>query len=290
MKILLFVMFFISTIYSQDIIPLDIGNKWSYEYYHYRASSSGSSSENYLMEKEVVGDTLLSDIPYSKIRVKKIEEGVSSFIRYEYWNSDSLIFRHIGMDRLSNISKIFDLTLSKDSIGIDYFVGSEETIVMGENVLVQRFRYTEGGMANIDTEVETARNLGVTHIYEDGSVDTGGSTWWYDITLFEALINGRTITSIEKKNNIHTDFILKQNYPNPFNPSTTIGYSLHQSGFVKLKVYDVLGREVASLVNKEQSVGNYEAEFNASNLTSGIYFYKLQSGNFMKTKKLILLR
>ena len=83
---------------------------------------------------------------------------------------------------------------------------------------------------------------------------------------------------------------LGQNYPNPFNPSTTISYSLSQSGFVKLKVYDVLGREVANLVSMEQSTGNYKVEFNASNLTSGIYFYRLQSGDFTETKKLILLR
>jgi hypothetical protein len=94
----------------------------------------------------------------------------------------------------------------------------------------------------------------------------------------------------EKKSEFPQDFILEQNYPNPFNPSTTISYSLQHSGLVQLKVYDMLGREVASLVNEEQSIGNYEIKFSASNLTSGIYFYKLQSGNFTETKKLILLR
>ena len=86
------------------------------------------------------------------------------------------------------------------------------------------------------------------------------------------------------------DFRLSQNYPNPFNPSTIINYSLPHSGLVQLKVYDLLGREVATLVNKEQTKGNYKINFNASNLTSGIYFYKLQSGDFSEMKKLILLR
>ena len=89
-------------------------------------------------------------------------------------------------------------------------------------------------------------------------------------------------------------FILNQNYPNPFNPTTTISYSLPQSGFVQLKVYDMLGCEVATLVNEEQSQGNYSVEFDASSVnrrvTSGIYFYKIQVRDFTQTKKLILLR
>ena len=83
---------------------------------------------------------------------------------------------------------------------------------------------------------------------------------------------------------------LYNNYPNPFNPSTIISYTLPQSGLVQLKVFDMLGCEVANLVNKEQSIGNYEIEFNASNLSSGIYLYRLQSGSFTETKKFILLR
>lgn len=89
-------------------------------------------------------------------------------------------------------------------------------------------------------------------------------------------------------------FQLYQNYPNPFNPSTTISYSLPKSGFVQLKIYDVLGEEVAILVNEEKQIGKYKVEFNASSaqggLSSGVYFYRLQSGSFTETKKLILLR
>lgn len=98
------------------------------------------------------------------------------------------------------------------------------------------------------------------------------------------------ISSISKNKEFPTENILNQNYPNPFNPSTTISYSLPKVGFVQLKVYDLLGREVAILVNKEQVKGNYKINFDASHLTSGIYFYKLQTGNFIETKKLILLR
>jgi len=85
-------------------------------------------------------------------------------------------------------------------------------------------------------------------------------------------------------------YALEQNYPNPFNPTTTISYSIQKAGEVTLKVYDMLGIEVASLVNENQEAGNYSIEFNAAELPSGIYVYRLASGNFMETKKLVLLK
>ena len=87
-----------------------------------------------------------------------------------------------------------------------------------------------------------------------------------------------------------TEFILEQNYPNPFNPSTVISYQLPVSSNVILRVYDVLGKEVATLANEEKPAGNYEIEFSADGLTSGIYFYKLQSGEFVETKKMLLMK
>jgi hypothetical protein len=87
-----------------------------------------------------------------------------------------------------------------------------------------------------------------------------------------------------------TSFTLEQNYPNPFNPYTTIKYSIPSQSFVQLKVYDVLGNEIANLVNEEKLSGSYTVNFNASNIPSGVYFYKLQAGLFTETKKMILLR
>ena len=86
------------------------------------------------------------------------------------------------------------------------------------------------------------------------------------------------------------DFKLYQNYPNPFNPSTIIKYQIPQSGYVTLKVYDMLGKEVESLVNKMMNSGNYEVKFEGSNLTSGIYFYQLKINNYTATKKMMLLK
>jgi hypothetical protein len=83
---------------------------------------------------------------------------------------------------------------------------------------------------------------------------------------------------------------LSQNYPNPFNPVTTIKYQIPELSFVALKVYDVLGNEVAILVNEEKPIGTYELTWNAENLSSGVYFYKLQAGSFVETKKMLLLK
>ena len=100
------------------------------------------------------------------------------------------------------------------------------------------------------------------------------------------------ITGVDDENNIKgvEYFQLQQNYPNPFNPSTMITYSIPQRSTVSLKVFDVLGNEVATLVDEISSPGEFYIEFAGNELTSGIYFYKLIAGNFVETKKMILIR
>jgi len=102
--------------------------------------------------------------------------------------------------------------------------------------------------------------------------------------------NGIITSAGERKAYMSAEFVLFQNYPNPFNPSTTLTYGLSKTGFVSLKVYDVLGREVATLVNQELSVGIFETKFNAANLASGPYFYRLASDGFNKVGKMLLAK
>lgn len=113
--------------------------------------------------------------------------------------------------------------------------------------------------------------------------------------MLAALANAQqlydTLTSVDNnENQILSDFYLNQNYPNPFNPNTIISWNVPFNIYQTLKVYDVLGNEVASLVNEYRTAGSYSINFNASNLSSGVYYYKLTAGDFSETKKMILVR
>jgi hypothetical protein len=101
---------------------------------------------------------------------------------------------------------------------------------------------------------------------------------------------GTGATAIEPASEMPKAFALLQNYPNPFNPSTTIKLELPKSSVVRLSVFDILGREVSVLVNERRDAGAYEVKFDGSNLASGVYFYRLQAGSFVQTRKLLLLR
>jgi len=91
-------------------------------------------------------------------------------------------------------------------------------------------------------------------------------------------------------NEIPIEYSLSQNYPNPFNPTTTIKYQIPEISFVTLKVYNVLGNEIKTLVNEEKPTGTYNVTWHAKNLPSGVYFYQLQAGSFIDVKKMILLK
>jgi hypothetical protein len=113
-----------------------------------------------------------------------------------------------------------------------------------------------------------------------------------DGTIDDTLQLKNQITNIEDRGNLYIpkEYKLEQNYPNPFNPSTTIKYSLPKESLVTLKIYNLLGEEVATLINTEQTIGIYEIDFDASNLSSGIYLYRIQAGDFVEMKKMILMK
>jgi hypothetical protein len=94
----------------------------------------------------------------------------------------------------------------------------------------------------------------------------------------------------ERYNSLNKSFDLFQTYPNPFNSTSVIKYSIPKSSQVSLKIFNTLGQEIETLVNEEKTAGNYEVEFYAANLPSGVYFYSLQAGDFVQTRKMILLK
>ena len=115
-----------------------------------------------------------------------------------------------------------------------------------------------------------------------------GANW---VNVWRCLFAYMQVTGITGQSEIiPKDFSLSQNYPNPFNPSTTISYTIPKQGKVSLKVFNVLGSEVAELVNEEKGAGSYQVSFDATNLSSGVYFYRIKAGDFVQTKKMILLK
>jgi hypothetical protein len=112
-----------------------------------------------------------------------------------------------------------------------------------------------------------------------GIIQTDGATW-----------SSTNTVGVENEDQIPTQYSLSQNYPNPFNPSTKIKYQMPKSGLTTLKIYDILGKEVATLVNENKMAGYYEINFDASQLASGIYIYQLKANDFVFSKKMILLK
>ena len=228
----------------------------------------------------------------------------SVFISPDYFNLDDVegfnnnlkffltIFiapQHSILDSNTNLSKEMFVMQNAGSLGGSVFVGTSFWGVgkIFRNNWAQRI--FDPSVQSIG-EAFTLDNLvppsgiywylkTVTNLWADPSLKLK-----YDIT-----------TSTEEDNVTATDFTLHQNYPNPFNPSTKIKFTIpsvgtHDRVSVQLIIYDVLGKEIAKLVNEEKPAGSYEVEFNGSNLSSGVYFYKLQAGSFVETKKMILMK
>jgi hypothetical protein len=133
-------------------------------------------------------------------------------------------------------------------------------------------------------------NTGLAVLKVTSCLVTGG-------TLFVGTAGGgvwkRALTELSvgpSSNKVPAQFSLSQNYPNPFNPATTVRYSLPHRSQVLLTVYNTLGQEVATLVQEQQEAGSYEVKFDGSALASGVYFYRLQTGSFVDTKRLLLLK
>ncbi|HWA07545.1 MAG TPA: T9SS type A sorting domain-containing protein, partial [Ignavibacteria bacterium] len=103
-------------------------------------------------------------------------------------------------------------------------------------------------------------------------------------------MTGNLVGTGNNQNEIPSAFELNQNYPNPFNPETVISYSIPRAGYTELRVYDILGNEIAELVSDELNAGNYSVNFNPVNLAGGVYFYTLSSGDFIQTRKMVIVK
>jgi plastocyanin len=180
---------------------------------------------------------------------------------------------------------------------------------------VSNFTFTPSQLTIGVGDIVRWRNItGIHNVVADDNSFTSGapssSNWEYEFVFNNTGINpyycslhggpggvGMSgVITVEATTNITNEAIssykydLEQNYPNPFNPSTTIKYQIEFSEPVSLKIYNILGNEVAELVNEVKQAGNYSVSFDARNITSGVYFYKLQAGSFVQARKMIILK
>jgi len=202
-------------------------------------------------------------------------------------NTNSIIDAKFYVGDPNNGGTLIESTDGKTIFSTDDFIPAR-----GEKIISFDWQVPNGISTFPRIYVDLDPENKVEEIHETNNIG------WKVLQLFDST------TDVEFEENLPTQFELSQNYPNPFNPTTTIKYSIpnvassFSSSKVELKVFDVLGREIVTLVNQKQKPGNYEIQFDASNLSSGVYFYRLQSGGassgsgqgFVQTKKMLLMK
>jgi hypothetical protein len=263
--------------------PIDIGNKWIYTPNLY---------------KHVVKDTILANQKTFRQIEREYISTISTFVEYDYeridsatgdiyaWGNDSIEYI---MDNLNhnpgdtiNASRFFRYgTTIFDSLRtLDLFGMPIETRVYS----------TEPNPFFFD-KYYLSKDFGMSYLHEEFEAVL------LNYNLKGAVIKGiaygdtSTVTGINGREPVQPmKFVLMQNYPNPFNPETTIKYSIPQAGDVKLTIYNELGIKIATIVNEYKHSGSYTIKFNGYNLASGIYFYRLESGNYSAVKKFVLMK
>jgi len=297
----LFCFFFlisIRTAYSHSdsvfaYLPLQIGNQWQYEV-HYVVTGPSNIDTTYYSLSFVERDTIMPNgYQYQVIKNNNLNQ------EYTYINIDSVTACVYEYDNDS--SRGFKTDSLRCSEG-DWF-GTGSYCMFIDTATILNYRTWTMGIDRSRPDITVTHKLAmdIGMVYHTKAESEG--TWWETTTrtVVYANINGNEFGElVNVKINITselTDYNLYLNYPNPFNPSTRIKYQIPELSFVTLKVYDVLGREVASLVNEEKPAGSYEVEFGSrsgrsgiGDLPSGIYFYRLQAGNFIQNKKMLLMK
>jgi hypothetical protein len=218
-------------------------------------------------------------------------------IKYDKGGKEQWIYK----EYLGYSSNTFDTEF--DTYGNAYFVNSNGTMIISkyskEGVLVWREQYVNSKWNFLWESpqkiiIDKADRLNIVGTSQQWMY--GFNAHWVASSIITILQYDISVTNVENTNsNVRSRFNLSQNYPNPFNPSTVIKYTIpsvetQHAVSVQLKVYDILGNEVKILINKEMEAGYHSVDFNASELPSGVYFYRLKAGNFLETKKMILLR
>lgn len=270
---------FSSISFSQGNYPLRVGNQWDYGEIDFHTPGQYA----YLYSVRIIGDTTMPNgINYA---IEKTGYG-TRFLR----QADSRVLLYDSTKE----NVLYDLSLQDGDTASIVRSGPYVTLVIVRLGQVQMFGESQKSWTYIRTSNESSDGGSRTTI-----VDSIGHTYTfidggYTEYLMGALINGRqfgTITRAVAQDNTHpSECSLYQNYPNPFNPSTSIRYALPHRNHVNLSVFNTLGQQVAILVNETQDAGYHDVRFDASGLASGVYFYRLSAGEYVETKRLLIIR
>ena len=274
---------------QQDMLefyPNNIGNSWSYRWLYYDIINNyyEAGTDEVFISK----DTLINNTIY---RAVEFNYGSYNYAHY-FERIDTASGNVLRIDDLSSgETNLVDNIYAKigDTISISnnrYLLYCDKIVVLSiRDTMINNFQTTIREVVGwpSNSKLYFVRNIGML-----GS----GKNYWIDSANVDGnVFSNIGITSIKGDHkNIISEYVLNQNYPNPFNPITTISYSLFKSGFVTIKIYNIVGKEIKTLVSKEESRGDHSIQFNGSNLASGIYFYQIRTNGFIQTKKLMLIK
>lgn len=285
-KILLFCFIIINyhDCYSQiDAIqyyPLKEGNVWVYWF----LSSFGS---NFKFKRTASSIVISNNHKYYNIdnSYLRVDSNNGNVYNLQIGNGCPWSIHERMTDSLA--AKISDTAMRNCGADRNICIDTNIRTIFGLSVRTKHFRYhNAGNSGNI-----YARNFGIISGYGGTSPNLWG------ITLVGCVIDGvvygdtSTLVGINQiGSEVPQQFSLLQNYPNPFNPTTNIEFQIPNSGYVKLVVYNMLGKEVQKLVNQELVAGTYEVDFDGSNLPSGVYYYRLEVDSYTETKKMLIVK
>ncbi len=267
--------------------PLAIGNKWYYDYIHYVSYLGGNTTISKKQSIWEVTDTTQMNNGEKYFLVKLFQKRDDN----TYKLADTIYIGN-SKNNISLLGHFNPLPFSMSFANFNIF-----NIIDTTNIFKKRLRsfFVYNGNSGDQFHVVTD-SIGVTR-YNCATLTKGGWGMFLagcilDGKKYGEVLDNYLVNVIDKSSSIPSGFSLSQNYPNPFNPTTNIEYSIPSAGHVTLKVYDVLGNEIATLVNEYKQPGNYNSMFSAlhSSLSSGIYFYRLQCGAFNQIKKCVLLK
>lgn len=273
------------------LYPLAVGNKWIYD----GVFSDQTENYSYSYIREVDSLVMMQN-QHSYFRLKEYQQGLEVGTYYERVDSLSgTVYRYAADSLQSGYEYLIDdLTAGTNDTIFSYRFPANAPYAMiaeGDTTILQFLTYYKTYDSNylVEFQYNLAMRMGLTSIYN--YFDFGSDIKILRGAIVNNIVYGDTSLTVLRDNPEKiSDFSLFQNYPNPFNPVTTIRYTIGDYGPVLIKVFDVLGNEVSTLVNEEKPAGRYSIVFDAGNLTSGIYFYRLKAGSFSETKKLILLK